>query len=322
MKPWSAIRGSAILGSAIRGLVAGAMLLLAPVLAAGPVQAQVADVPFHISDGGHVVIPVTVNGEAGEAILDNGVPFTTLDAGFSDRIGLKPLLTVGGAAMWALSGRRMVEEITLGVGPLREKVEPALMDLSVAEEADEGDLLGIVGGEIFRRYTVEVDFDARRVRFYDHGAFKPPAGAMMYEVKNAYRTGKLFLPIQVEGGKTVSAMLDFGMPGALVLAKRAAPDHWEAEGRAWKAGELGTATRGETFQPQATRLTPANEVTLFDHAMKDVPVVIGDVGVAGVNFPAILGTQILRRFNLAMDITTGRIWLTPSRGYDKPFSPW
>lgn len=291
------------------------------VLLASPANGQAAEAPFELGGGGHVLVPVTINGVKGKAILDNGVPFTTLDAGFAERVGLKELATPGGLALRAVTGRRMVEEVTLEIGGATGKVEPALLDLSQVMAADGGDILGIIGGEVFRRYAVEINFDRRKIILHQRETFVPPSDKHLLRAANNMNSGKLFVPIQIEDGKVTSAMVDFGMPFAVLLAERSAPETWAAENRAYREIEVGTATTGETFRRKSSRMMTARSIKLGPNELKDVPVTVSNVGLGPISFPAIVGVQLLSRFTVTMDVTTTRLWLEPGKTFGAPFEP-
>jgi predicted aspartyl protease len=287
---------------------------------AAPAWAQGHEIPFEIGGGGHVVVPVTINGIKGKAILDNGVPFTTLDSAFAKRAGLKELATAGGLAMRAVTGRRMVEAVTLDIGGASSKVEPALLDLSAVVAADGEDIFGIIGGEVFRRYPVEINFDARKVVFHDRAAFVAPSDKHLVRAANNMNSGKLFVPIQIEGDKVTSAMLDLGMPFAVLLAERSQPEAWTSGKRAFTTGNVGTATTGETFKQKTTKETTATTINLGPHKLTDVPVTVSNVGLGPISFPAIVGVGLLSRFNVTMDVTTTRLWLEPGTTFGTPFA--
>jgi hypothetical protein len=146
----------------------------------GPIE-----LPCRIAPSGHVMLRGRVNDRAETwFVLDTGAPVTVLiDGPRSAALGLDS------------SGARRLgpdDEPAAPVGVVRREFEIAfdgqltLSGLSVlvipqatipcSERMEASDFAGIIGGDLMRRFVVEVDSVARRVRLHEPRAFKVPDG--------------------------------------------------------------------------------------------------------------------------------------------------
>ena len=186
------------------------------------------ELDYREAKGGLVLLRGRVNGRADvDFILDTGAPVTVLlDGPRTAALGLdssraRPLgdpdnpatpvgdiqdgfhLAFGGLGLAKLTAV-VVPERTL---PCREKFEEIAFG-------------GVIGADLFRRFVVEIDPVARRVRLHDPKAWQAPPGAVAVPV--AFEGGHPFVEASVTlpDGRTIASRmnLDIGMNRALVLA--------------------------------------------------------------------------------------------------------
>ncbi len=186
------------------------------------------DLAYREGPGGQVLLAARVNGRADvDFILDTGAPVSVLLAGARtaalglDTSGAAPLgdpdnpatpvgvirdgfgLAFGPVAIDALT-MVVVPESSM---PCRERFEAA-------------GFAGVIGADLFRRFVVEIDPQAHRVRLHDPATWRPAAGAAVVPIE--MRHGHPFVEATLEpaGARPVTAAvnLDTGMNRAAVLA--------------------------------------------------------------------------------------------------------
>ena len=147
-----------------------------------------ATIPFAL-EGGHVVIEASMNGCAGRFVLDTGSGRHALTPAFAEALGLalEPLARPGVGGGAGESKFRIGTAKAIGFGPLE------LRDSKVVVMADDpfgysgSGVAGTLGYDVFARWTVEIDFAARRLTFFDAGSFVPPAQGIVTPIDLSLR---------------------------------------------------------------------------------------------------------------------------------------
>jgi membrane-associated protease RseP (regulator of RpoE activity) len=179
---------------------------------------------------------------------------------------------------------------------------------------------GIAGAELFRGYTVEVDYDARILRFYEPGSY-------------VYQGSGETLPLTLSGGRpfvkatvTVAGIgpiegkfiLDLGDNQSLRLNSPFVRKHRilsveqktiknVAHGIAGGAPEL--LGRVDSFELGRTVLR--GPVAAFSTATR------GSTSASG--YDGVLGNEIFRRFKIIFDYSRSRMILEPGAALGEPF---
>jgi hypothetical protein len=219
-------------------------------------------------------------------------------------------------AMWSLEGlERVAQPVALAI-PLPE------LPTALGRDVD-----GIIGGEFIRQFVVELDYDARIIRFHDPKTFE-------------YRGRGETLPLEFNsnGHPVVSAtvtpspgapvegrfLLDIGsgLPLALHSPFVQAHDLLAVQSktiRAIGAGGAGGRSAGRLGRVTALRIgsfTLEQPITLFS---EDAAGAFADATLAGN-----IGAQIANRFRMFLDYGRKRLILEPSstfgKSYDRAFS--
>lgn len=208
-------------------------------------------------------LDVRVNGSAPMTfLLDTAAPTTILD----QRIAAAP--------------------VSLDIGGLRFDVaKPGTMDLAFLESTEGRRLDGILGMDLFRKYAIEMDFDAEVVRFHDAPSFE-------YE-----GTGEI-VPIVIEKDRPyITAKLK--MRGKPELERRYLVDTGS-----------GGAIADELFQPDGDPVGPdlgrAEYVQLGRFRF---------AGANGTTGAMKIGGELLKRFTVIADFARARMILEPNRHF-------
>jgi len=189
--------------------------------------AAAVELPYREGPGGLVLLKGRVNGKAEvDFILDTGAPVTVLlDGPRTAGLGLDtrkaaplgdpqdPASPIGVIApgFGIDFGDVSVRKLTAVVVPERS--------MPCRERFEAVGFGGVIGADLFRRFVVEIDTRAKKVRLHEPSGWSLPASAAA--VPLAFRSGHVYLmvPLRLASGARVDADLHFdtGMNRGLVL---------------------------------------------------------------------------------------------------------
>ena len=277
---------------------------------AGPAAAQPPAIPIELADG-KILVPVMLNGQPIQVMLDSGAEFYGIDAEAAERVGLK----ADGRRMTARGVQHVVhgrfgEARSLVIGGADLGATPMLV-------VDYGDLLqgadrrieAGLGGAFFRRFVVELDLAAETMRLHERKTFNPPAAPAVL-VSLIEIGGSMTAPVGVGDGGTVLAVVDTGSDPPLIVSPQPASRLGLLSGR-----PVSTAPLGGIGGRSIARITSAPRITLGGATFEDVPV---QIPMRRTGLDANLGLGLLSRFHLWLDFGGRRMWLAP-QGEAKPF---
>jgi predicted aspartyl protease len=262
-----------------------------------------------------VVIPVTINGHGPlQLILDTGAPLlVVLNKEVVPQLKLNVVgqIPVGGAGDGERQTSPFATGITASVGGYEVRNSAGIVGAGAAS-----DILkkvdGIIGAPLFQHAIVEIDWDARVVRFHD------PARAPVMRGDTLPLTIKRSLhvsvptAISVNGApKTLDLELDTGANGALSVSR----DALATIGATPRAsismltgyGSRG-ASRGEFIRTDTLRLGGV--------ALHSIPTAVpgNEPGETGR-----IGLPVLQRFHVYFDYPGKRLILRPRANRADPF---
>ena len=176
---------------------------------------------------------------------------------------------------------------------------------------------GIIGYSFLSRYIVKVDFDSLQIEIYSPGKIiYPRRGTLLYPIFTS-------LPIQylqVKDKRKVpfNFYFDTGAGLCLLMSERFAKDSAvllkKRKPRTTQAEGLGGMLK--------MRLTIVKELKLGPYHFHKVPTFLYDDNNNVTSYPftgGLVGSDILRRFNLILNYPSHNIHLQPNSHYDDPF---
>lgn len=260
---------------------------------------------------GMIFIPARLNGSKPLSfVLDTGSTRNLIDRTLATTLGLKA--SGAGSLQGAGAGRIPVAFIH-GVGIALPGLESAGYEFSTADLQPLAASLGvrvdgILGYEIFSRFVVTVDYQAKRLTLTLPEAFRPPSGSaqvLPIELRDkwAFVKAELVLPgpVAVED----SFLIDSGSSDAV--------DHpiimnLQSRVPATSGVGLGAPVPGATAQAVSFRLGRYS-------------VTAPTVSCCGATDATsrLIGNEVLRRFTVTFDYPDARIFITPNSYLDEPF---
>jgi hypothetical protein len=267
--------------------------------------------------GEHVLVPVRM-AEAGPVwlMLDTGSQMTVLDLATARGLGI----TISGATQLEgigaelVSGAVTAEPVTIQVeGSQPYVLHRPVVDLSPLEPFLGAPFAGVLGGDLFLRFVVEIDYAGGHVILHDARRFRPRAddAYLPLEVDRQlpFVRGAVVLP----DGRELSGrfQLDTGASGALTLHSPFVRTHGVIEAVPSSIATVAAGVGGEVMEIQgrlsAFRMGPF---------LLEEPIASLSVAEAGLTAAAgsagLIGGDVLRRFTVTIDYRRGALYLRPN----------
>ncbi len=290
------------------------LLLLCVLWAAGLGRVCAQDavtVPFQFT-GGHIFVPISINGQGPfTALFDTGSSLFLVTPALAKSLHL---VTNGAARVNGLGGKTFgaetAEAETVQIGGVTLP-HPAFVVVDLGEVR----VNAVIGAEMLRRFVVRIDYDARLLTLTRPDRF-------------VYRGGGVVLPLRLHGdtpavdgavdGVRGRFTLDTGAVGALDLFAPFVRAHDLRH--KYAAGFTGTTGvgLGGVMQAQSVRV---GTLTLGAAEVPDVATGLSaDQGGASsaADIAGNIGEAVLRRFNLTFDYAHGQVILEKNTGYGRP----
>ena len=275
-----------------------------PVVSA--IRGAPAQVPFELYRGNRIFLTGKVNGIDTPMILDSGAGVTTIDTAFARQIGLKKGMAITALGSGGTQDAELVQDVTVEAGNLRlSGVTVAVIDLAPVAKAIGRPMPVILGRELFMKSIVAIDFDRQVLSLSPSRGFAPPSEATLVPLK---RDGTLhYLSVSVAGLPPVDAALDLGNGGALSLSR----EYHENKPRLG-ALPFAIALAGGVGGVHEIKRVTLPSVEFAGFAFSGVPADLGSVADGPYEGRANAGIQLLKPFELTLDLGHDRMWLKRS----------
>lgn len=242
-------------------------------------------------------VSLQVAGQRVRALIDSGAEYSVIDRGLFETLGLTrafdlPLVAfgVGGAPQL---GRGTT--LDLAVGSMRiATLRTAILALGPLAMRDGLSAPLILGQDVLGEAILELDTEARRLRFINRQAHVLPTDVASIPVRRS--GGALSTTVTVEGVR-IEALVDTGASAVLALARNAAEAAGLLDGRPARAG--ASIVLGGSI---ASHIVRAQSVSFGDRQYLDVETPIyADVALPW--FPrALLGMAAFAGRRLVLDL--------------------
>ena len=264
----------------------------------------------------HIYVDGTIDGKPAHLLVDTG-GLNCLDVAAAPRLGLKgegKLAANGvGEAQIDLSFAH-AKEVRVGTAVLERPVF-YVIDLGQLPAVEGVSVDGLVGFEMFRRFRVTVDYEAKLLTLTEPAKFQPPEGAHAVPFELAERIpiiqGRLDgLPMRIS--VDTGARLSLTVHGPFVRAHDLVQRYGAAPERITGWGVGG---------PARTRPARVGTLEIGDLSIQDIAADLftGDKGsFSNPDISANLGGGVLKRFKVSFDYDARSMYLVPNGDFGKP----
>ena len=289
-----------------------------------PLHAQnqpLAEITIELANG-KTIIPVMV-GPSGplRLILDTGMAYDGLLLFDSARVDLSQFdhleaARIGGAGGGGAARALTDSSASFAIGSLRFDNQRVTLLNGAQFRGFPTD--GTIGYSLLGHYAVEIDLDRNRVVLYEPAGFTPAKGwrsVDIYFKENRIPWTDILVATGQEQPVRLSTYIDCASREAVELLERAANRFTPPQpGRRILAGR---GLSGDIYGHESR----VSAVTIGGFVLEDVGVLVvpAEVRSRQDGADAIIGNNLLRRFNVIFDYAHRKIHLSPNRSFTEPF---
>jgi predicted aspartyl protease len=276
------------------------LLILASIGLLAPAASRV---PF-VWTPGQIEIAVRVGDVPATFLLDTGSEFSVVSSRLAAELGLQTSQE---------HGRAFADDIEIDIGGVRLPHQ-RVMVMPFDDYYARGRIIdGLIGYDLFARFTVGIDFRARALTIWDPSTFRAPKAVIQVPITFAGRLPVVdAVLLQSERAKwPVQLMVDTGASQGIILRYPFANDH----------GLLDLANQKDTTAPSLTtgelrlREVPVEQVQLGAWTFDRPPVLAHAEPRGSGAYTAtdgLIGNALLSRFTLFVDYPRRRLLLQPA----------
>lgn len=260
-----------------------------------------ARVPFRWTPG-QIEVAVRVNRTPATFLLDTGAEYSVVSSRIAARLGL---------ATETFGSRTFADNVTLDMNGLALPHQRVMVMPFDGYYARGRAIDGVIGYDLFARFTVKIDFKRRELVIWEPSKFAPPRGAVVMPVEFAGRLALVPSVLTLGAGKALPArlMVDTGASQAVILRYPFATEHglFDLGGAQSTAPSLASGVRKLTDVP-VERIALAKWT--FDKPR--VQAFAEPVGSGAYTASdGLIGNELLARFTLFVDYPRKRLLLQP-----------
>ena len=276
-----------------------------------------------------IVIPIQVNGTALNFILDTGVDNTLLfNLSVEDSMKLRDVQRIRirglGEGEYFDAMKSSKNFFKLGDVVNGDHMVYVIPGKNFDFSSRMGfEINGIIGGDIFKNFIVEINYNKKRIKFYDPAKYSYNKCNKCIEIPLEFYNEKPFLNLIVHPRKEVTAivklLIDTGGSDALWLFEKTHEkiDVPEKNFEDFLGLGLGGNIHG--------RRSKISEIELGNYVIRDVNVAYPDS--AAVEYAYLnrerngsIGSELIKRFNVIFDYSNKKMTITGrSRYFNDPF---
>ncbi len=270
-------------------------------------------VPFGLTPGNQIQFRMTVDGRPATAILDTGFSLSVVSRRWATAAGLKVAsgargVGIGGSVAMGLTNGR---QLTIG-GLTRNGGRLGVVDLPQGVTGGTEAIDVVIGGDLLRRYALDIDFPNHRFRLLPSGRL--PFTGMTAPLSVALGEQFYVSEMTIDGVRLRPMIVDTGDGATITLSSEA----WRGAGIARPA--TTTTISYSVAGPVTAELTVLPAVRVGEALLHDAETKIeanrafsAQMGAAGR-----IGLGFLQRYRVLLDPGAGRMVLAPAGDVDRP----
>ncbi|MEM8527356.1 MAG: retropepsin-like aspartic protease [Bacteroidota bacterium] len=285
-------------------------------------KSPIATIPFEINEKGLMIIKLKINGvEVSNFVLDTGSSITVIDDDSAEKLGLqfkaeKAQLTE------ASSTNNQVEKTIPQEITINRKVKLKGLILYVSDLSKYGDINGIIGFDLFRKYISETIFDKKIIHFYKRINSKNTREYQSIDFVESYCTPEVLVTFSLANGEIFSgkALFDTGnVKSPLIINSTFAEENYLTE-----KFESVFLTTDEGVNVNSNGISTIIETLKFgEFIFSEMPISLSKTkeGVlAWEGYLGILGLELISKFNFILDYKAKKIYFRPSANFKEIFN--
>ncbi len=270
---------------------------------------------------GLTYIQASVNGSRPlTMVLDSGAFYTALQPGIAAELDVKASGTQQTTGLGANGTLQMVQNAALSfAGETLTGQTISVLPLDYIDKEAGHKTEGLLGGKVFMKFEVLEDYRLHAITVVPPAQFTAPPGYTSIPVMISGNLALVELTIGGTDGKSVEGtfLIDSGTVGNMILMKRFTDANPSLEPK--KLIDISSVTAvGGKLEIASGKL---ELLRLGPYSFHELPVAF----LRSVNpslpttLAGLLGSGILRKFDVIFDYPHGKLWLKPNADFSNPF---
>ncbi|MFH1679392.1 MAG: aspartyl protease family protein [Candidatus Eisenbacteria bacterium] len=285
-----------------------------------PLPEPVGRFPFDLARN-RVVLPVRIGGaEPLDVILDTGMGFDGVylfHRELIERIGGEEFIEVRvpGAGSGEASTALMADSATISCGDVVFENQRVIVSTSGATQGFPTD--GVIGWTLLGHHAVEIDYDEERVTLHEPGGWSPDSSWERLDLTLTKNIPWILAAVAVEDAEPVSSDVYIDLAAGEAIEILVRPEMKFPVPVGLEEKYVGTGLSGDIHGG----IGRVARIRIGSFELRDVlaAFVPAEVRSKQEGADAVLGGDLLRRFNVVFDYAGGALFLKPSRHYAEPF---
>ena len=278
----------------------------------------VARVPFEMNSNS-LLLQARINGSRPcWFLLDTGAGVTVLNNTTVQALGLKTgaSSTLRGAG--GIVQSTGITGVTLDVGgALLKDLSVTAIPLVQFENAGGRVIDGILGVEFFKRYVVEIDYEAQRLTVHEPAGYVYAGRGESLPLNFQHNLPQVRARLSLPGLPPVEGefVIDSGASMPVILLPSFVERHKLKDSLPATFTTYGRGVGGEFALPVGR----AESINIGGFTLAQPVTAFPAVGIGGEGTTGVIGTAILRRFKVVFDYSRKRVHLEPAKNFSDPF---
>lgn len=277
--------------------------------------------PFKELNGGIILVQAKLNKitEPLNFILDTGSGAISLDSETTAEFNISHVPS--GKSINGIAGIRDVDfakNSSLNFPGLKvDSLDFYINDYDILSSAYGQKIDGVIGYSLFSRYIIKIDFDSLLIEVYQPGSMKYPSNGFLL---HPLFTSLPIQPLTIKDSKTITAnfYFDTGAGLCFLMSKQ-----FEDDSSVLKKSRRPVSIQVQGFGGKKEMLlTIMKEVKIGPYKFRKVPANVLDDEFNATSYPflgGLIGSDILRRFNMIINYPKREIHLLPNTHYRDEF---
>lgn len=287
-------------------------------------KAQIAQIPYE-TRGSHLLVKVQTNqSDSLNFIFDSGATNISIDSLTAERAGIskenRETVSVGGSGGTQNYKMALHQNLKLGNIEIND-VNMVLINFKSLSEAIGVKLDGIIGYEVLNKYVTKLDFDHKKISFYDQIKSVDTTGytGIPFEFNKNILIPRFPISVTLANGETFTGrvMFDTGNAFTLIVSTPFSKYHNFNSKLGETSMQVGRGLNATTQDQLAT----INSMSFngFNFGKMGIRLTINDQAEPKDGYLGILGVEVIRRFDVILDYQQKKIYLKPNQAYHDAF---
>lgn len=296
------------------------------VLSIQSICAQIATIPFHLQDNGHIHLDMKLNDldRTLNFVFDTGATADVLDAKIAKELGLDPdyQQSVTGGSGAKTYDIVLNQKLIVAPNIIVDRSNLVLTDLTPFHELSDRPFDGIIGYSLLRRYITKIDYEKKELVLYKsmddidmNGYSKIP-----FHFGRGVPIPQFDISITLQNGEEFTGRILFDSGAGMTLSVNSP---YKKDNKFSEKAEKTIVSKSQSLGHESVSEQIAiTSLKIGDFEFNDLCISLSNdkSGVSAYkNYLGILGAKVIQRFTIVLDYDMETLYLKKNGLYDTPF---